>query len=859
MKLLHVFYNRRGICERIVSGSLAGGLLLFSAGCTAWVGSSILSHPSAPLLGGQSESNNSGDDRLNRANTSSATPRLASLTETVHGTADNPLRPKTVAPLADMPREVKLGQEDVATVQQVGRDTSDSDRETASRALWESGLKVDQPLNASPSAERPPVTFAPSLLGAQEDATATDDPELAKEPRDSEPSDGLQLIVDLPETSTTTGSIDNRITGRYFSKSLFAPRESLGTSSFINDLPNSFASPQSNQIQASPVATAPRPSGDLAGIVNALPSPETVGHGNSIVAAPTTAAGETSRTVDPLQNLQESVFKQANEEVPEWWISRVADVQRKDALLRQVGLSELIDQAITQSPKIRMLERMPALAETEVERERSAFDPALRLDTKYRDDRDPVANQLQTGGPPILKDKTWAATAGVQRRFESGTTADLFQRLGFKNSNSLFFSPQDQGTATIGLDINHPLLRNNGREFNRSMIVLAELEGQISFYEYQADLQREMVEIGNLYWQLLNARQLVLQIERSRDRAKHILDILKERANYDATANQVATATSEVSQRETELLDARRNLRELEISLRDKVNDSDFATDQDVELIPAEFYDEVFSQDHIELNEALTRAMANRWELQRAESRTQVADRQLFVSRCGLAPKLDLVLGVYSTGLAGDTGIEQAWANQFGSATPGYYGGFEYEVPYGRRQAKSAVQRDQLQKQQAMDAYQVVRNEVIAQVKTAHVRVETAVEARAAALQSVLDMRAALVHMQKRWEAAALIEGNAAQGNSPSLALEQLLTGQQRLQQAEARLASADLQLALTRQALLLAMGEVLQTQVARTAPSIDLPSESAPSEIGPTQSPLPDPAPDSLAPANSNAEAISP
>lgn len=855
MKLLHVFYNRRGLCERIVSGSLAGGLLLFSAGCTTWVGTSILSHPSASVLGGFSEDNKSDEARLSRTNAAGANSRLSSLNETVPDAVDNPLRPKTVAPLRAVPRQVKRVQEEVATVQQVGRDVADSDRETASRALWEAGLRGDKPLNPNSASKRTPLEFAPSFLDAIEAETAKVPAELANEPlssepRDSEPRDGLQLIVDSPETSTTTAAFDTRIAGRYFSKSLFSPRQILGATSFINDLSDSLASPESKQIPARPVATSPTASGGLGAIVNALPSPQTDAQENSIAAAPSTTPGEAKQNVDPLQNLQESVFKQSNEEVPEWWLSRVADVQRKDALLRQVGLSELIDQAITQSPKIRMLERMPALAETEVEREQSAFDPALRLDTKYRDDQDPVANQLQTGGPPVLRDNTWAATAGVQRRFQTGTTADLFQRLGFKNSNSLFFTPQDQGTATIGLDINHPLLRNNGREFNRSLIVLAELEGQISFYEYQADLQREMVEIGNLYWQLLNARQLVLQTERSRDRAKHILDILTARANYDATANQVATATSEVSQRETELLDARRNLRELEISLRDKVNDSDFATDQDVELIPAEFFDEVFSQEHIGLNEALTRGLANRWELQRAEGRTQVADRQLFVSRCGLAPKLDLVLGVYSTGLAGNTGIEQAWTNQFGSATPGYYGGLEYEVPYGRRQAKAAVQRDQLQKQQAMDAYQVVRNEVIAQVKTAHVRVETAVEARAAAFQSVLDMRAALVHMQHRWEAAALIDGNAAQGVSPSLALEQLLTGQQRLQQAEARLASADLQLALTRQALLLAMGEVLQTQVAhvaRSSSSTNSSPEPTPVEPSPNQPPKVDAAPDSF------------
>ncbi len=504
----------------------------------------------------------------------------------------------------------------------------------------------------------------------------------------------------------------------------------------------------------------------------------------------------------------------STDELPEWWAAKVADLQRDQATMRSVGLSDLINQAITQSPKIRMLQRLPALADTQIQRERGEFDPRLRLDTQYRSDRDPVGNQLQTGGPPVLQDNAWTANAGVQRRFTSGTTADLYQRLGFKNSNSLFFSPQDQGTATVGLDVTHPLWRNSGREFNQSLIVIAELQGQVSFFEYQAELQKEMVEIGNLYWQLLNARKIALQVVRSRDRAQEILQILTARTDYDTSANQVSLAKAEVSQRQTEWLDAQQRLRDLEIALRDKINDPQFTSVEDIELVPAEFFADVFAEESITLGEALEQALNTRWELQREERLTRVADRQLFISRCGLAPKLDLVLGVYSSGLAGGSGIEQAWSNQFGAATPGFYGGFDYELPYGRRQAKADVQRDQLQKQQALDAYQIVRNEVVAQVRTAHSRVETAVQSRQAAFQTVLDMRDSLTHLQRRWEATALVDGGGVNGMAPSIALEQLLAAQRRLQDAEQRLANADLQWALARQALMLAMGEVLQSQL---------------------------------------------
>jgi outer membrane protein len=784
MKLLHLFCRSRTIRNAIVIGPIAGGLLLTSAGCAAWLGRSWSESPHHSEL-----------QEPSRFEATAAFQKPLREPDSVPTfESGNPLRPRPRVKPAVEPLPTIAEESSESNVQPVGRAALDRESQAATFAGWQTPVEPTFPVQNEVDLARQSVRFAPSFLEhLPAFVEATPNPASAH-------SDQLLLWGESGAKLTAGAPVSAEIAGQYFSRSLFQHHRTVQPLALVAD---------STHIPVQPVVGSV-PSGRLTPSSDSAP-----------VSVPDRdSVPKSDRAPPPLViATQESVFQQSNSELPEWWLARVADVQRNQAVLRHVGLSDLIDQAIAQSPKIRMLQRRPALAETDTERERSIFDPVLRLDTRYRDDADPVANQLQTGGPPVLKDNTWSATAGVQRRFETGTTADLFQRLGFKNSNSLFFSPQDQGTATVGLDINHPLLRNSGREFNRSLIVLAELQGQVSFYEYQADLQREMIEIGNLYWQLLHARQIVLQTERSRDRAKQILDILNARADYDASANQVSAAKSDVSQRETELLDSRRSLREIEILLRDKINDADFASDQDVELIPAEFFEEVFPQQFVALHDAIDRALANRWELHRENSRTQAADRQLFMSRCGLAPKLDLVLGVYSSGLAGDSGVEQAWSNQFGSATPGYYGGVEFEVPYGRRQAKSAVQRDQLQKQQALDAYQVARNEVIAQVKTAHVRVETAVQARVAAAQSVLDMRSALQHMQQRWEAAALVEGHATQGTSPSLALEQLLTGQRRLQEAENRLASADLQLALTRQALLLAMGEVLQTHVATAAP----------------------------------------
>lgn len=499
--------------------------------------------------------------------------------------------------------------------------------------------------------------------------------------------------------------------------------------------------------------------------------------------------------------------------LPDWWSSRLADPQRPASIVRVVTLEGLLDAAIKNSPRIRSIQRAPAVEATEIERARSAFDPMLRLDSGYSDTNDPVGNQLTTGGAPFLQENTWNARGSYGKKLAGGSILDVYQRLGFQNSNSNFFTPQDQGTATIGIDLNVPMLRGGGIEFNRSPIVIAELKNEVSWNEYQAELQNEIYEIGVLYWSLQNARALQIQLSRSADRARWVLNKLKARQDYDTSLAQIAQAQAELSLRENELQNAGQNIREIEISLREKIGDPDFEFVHNVELIPAQSQDDILTFASDDLNRLIALALDSRFELKRDEIRTKVAQRQVFVSRCGLAPKLDLVFGVYASGLEGDSGIERAFQNQFGSTTPGFSGGIEMESPYGRRDAKAVLRQTELRKLQAQDALAIQRNIVIGEVEKAYTRLNFSIESYRSAKQAVVDSQKSLQQLQRRWEEYAFVEGSVAQGATPSLALDQLLSGQRRLTDAETRLANAELNVALAKQKILSASGQLFITQ----------------------------------------------
>jgi len=535
-------------------------------------------------------------------------------------------------------------------------------------------------------------------------------------------------------------------------------------------------------------------------------------------ALPTNPAVSTNPALPPKNPLP--IRNPAVNELPDWWKAQLADHQRPNANVRTITLTQLIDAALRNSPRIRTIQRSTQIQETEIDRAKSKFDPLFNLDTKYTDTKDPVGNTLTTGGAPFLEQNTWNARGGLTKKFMGGANMEMYQRLGFENSNSNFFTPQDQGTATFGIDVNMPLMQGSGAQYNESSIVIAELQSNVSWQDYQAELQSEIGELGTLYWNLENARVVYIQLSRSLERANEILAMLKARVNYDTSLSQIALAQAEVSLRKNELQNAMQTLRELEISIRERIGDPDFEFVHDVEFIPAEFQDDIFVQELQSLNSLLNTAFENRFELERESISAKVADRQVFVSRCLLAPKLDMVFGVYTSGLEGDSGIEQAWQNQFGSTTPGYYGGFEYELARGRRNAKAELRQAQLRKMQANDAYKIMRNEIIGEVEKAYTRLNASLESRETAWRTVIDMRTSLDQLQRRWEDFAFIEGGVMQGATPSLALDQLLQGQRRLTDAENRLSLADLNVALARQRILTATGRLLETTQVPSPPT---------------------------------------
>ena len=103
-----------------------------------------------------------------------------------------------------------------------------------------------------------------------------------------------------------------------------------------------------------------------------------------------------------------------------------------------------------------------------------------------------------------------------------------------------------------------------------------------------------------------------------------------------------------------------------------------------------------------------------------------------------------------------------------------------------------------------------VMQNVIAESQISLRRVASAKETMVAAHQAIEAARADLEQNFRRWESFALVEGDLADGRTPTTILDQLLDSQERLASAELVFSQSELELKSSEVALLRTMGTLL-------------------------------------------------
>ena len=492
-----------------------------------------------------------------------------------------------------------------------------------------------------------------------------------------------------------------------------------------------------------------------------------------------------------------------------WWPELVVAPIELGEHAETMSPTGLLEYSLATSPKIKSISQNPLIRELQVIEADAEFDPVLFTRNLYEDRTDPVGNTLTTGGADFLKDHIFSSDSGIRRKLRTGADVEVSQRLGFQNSNSTFFVPQDQGTATLAINISQPLLRGGGRYYNQIQIMLAQSAGGIAWDTLAIELQDELREILSIYWQLYLERASYLQKRESLNRGMQILKLLENRRELDSLPSQIARARSAVESRRTAMANALRDVKNTEVRIRQIAGDREGLMKQFVEIVPAT--QPVASNLQIPLQVITQTALANRPEVREAMKRVRIAALQLDMRSNDLLPALSLLMGSYVSGLEGGTGIERAFVEQFSNTTPGYSLGLDFELPYRNRAAKSRFSQGHLQLKQLQQDLETIILQVVAESQIAYRSVKTALATLESSKIAIDAARQDLTQQLKRFETFALIEGDLIEGQSPTTVLNLLIDAQDRLMSAEGVYSQTMFDLQLAYIALNRATGTLLQ------------------------------------------------
>ena len=519
-----------------------------------------------------------------------------------------------------------------------------------------------------------------------------------------------------------------------------------------------------------------------------------------------------------------------------WWIEKLPKPIRKTTV-SNITLDSVVTSAIQFAPQISSISREPIIAESFIREADSEFDPQLFVESKWSDTNEPVGNILVTGTAEFLKDNIWKHQTGIRKQMRNGSSLELFQDLGFQNSNSDFFDPQDQGTARLSLNFTQPLLNGSGRLVNRSQILIAQLNRDVALDRFSQVLQEHLLQVISGYWNVYYRRTVYLQTKRNYERADEILKILEGRKNFDTLANQLARTKAAVYSRKVDVRRAENAMLNAETNLRQLVRDpmlGDLGKRNVMELIPKQLPLVIKPTD--DLAQLVQTALSSRPEIDQAFRNIRSSSVELQVAENDILPVLSLVVGGFLSGLEGGTGIERAWVEQFGRTPASYHAGIIFEYPLGNRAAKSRLQRTRAKLKKLTDDMSTVTGQVVSDVEIANRDLETQYDTFINTMESLKSAMRDADYIRKRWENFAFVDN--ADTNTPNTLLEQLLDAQQRLVDAETAFVAAVRNYMTAQANLSVATGTLLQQQritpmrtVDRENPEILL--ERAPAKSG--------------------------
>jgi len=469
-----------------------------------------------------------------------------------------------------------------------------------------------------------------------------------------------------------------------------------------------------------------------------------------------------------------------------------------------MGLDEAVRQAVKANLDVRIARLVPSIRQAQVVEAEADFDPSAFAEYTFRSTDQPIQGSSVLGVPTSATAQTRTnhdVSVGVTQPLLSGgelTVSTGFNRVD-DDSPNLTLTPDPGTTSNITASLTHPLLRNFGVEINRAQIKLAENAKRKEVLALRSQLLTVVTRVESAYWNLLLAwrqvgiRQHTLQLTLETERE------LKARQGVDASPLQLAQAASFVEQRRSDLIDARRQLRDASDQLKRLINSEDLPLARETIVRPVDLPTE--QALNMTASTAIETGLLRRPEVAEAAINVDDASIRVNVAENQKLPSLNVQAEAKLFGLEGDVG------NSYSTLTEGefvdYLLGARFEAPIGNRAAGAAYTRARLSRQAQTINLRRASDDVILSIKQAMRAARSARDKIAAARAARIATRENLRTLEEREETGEAL--------TPEFLLDLKLNTQRRFAEAQLREIAAIVEYNTARARFFAAIGTLLR------------------------------------------------
>jgi outer membrane protein TolC len=367
----------------------------------------------------------------------------------------------------------------------------------------------------------------------------------------------------------------------------------------------------------------------------------------------------------------------------------------------------------------------------------SSYDPYLSVNADVDHTSQLLPNRTLYGVSEIHQN-TITANASYSQAFPTGGSVQVAWNNSRQTTNSPNNTLDPQLSSFFQFYAQQPLLAGFGFGPNLRFLRIAKTNKKVSDIAFRAQIIATVVQICDLYWDLVSAYDDEQVEERSVAFATETLDTSRKKLALQAIPEMdVLKAESDVATREQDLTVARTNLELQELYMKNAITRSlDDPILQEMPVVPTDHTGNQAQGTLAAVQDMIADALKSRTELQESSLVLQNSELSRKTARNALLPSLSLY-GLYTgTGYggtpngaagAGSTapgGFSGAVENAFNYSSPEYQVGFQLNVPLRNRIAKADQYRTELEYRQSQVYLEELKKRIRIEVRNARYAVE---------------------------------------------------------------------------------------------------------------------------------------